>query len=254
MELNFDGTTALLVFLRISGCVLFNPILGRRNIPAVFNIGLCLILTVFIYPLVPRQEIEINSFIVFFVCALKELALGFLIGYIIQMFLAVIVMGGETMDMQIGLSMSKVYDPQSNVSMPLSASLINAMFYLVFFASNAHLTLIKIFTELCVVAPYGDRAISPDIFKNLAGLFSLALVYSIKMSFPVLAAEMISEMAVGLIMRAVPQIDVFVLNIQLKLIIGFVVLLIIAPAMSIFLDRLIAVMFDNISGLFGALA
>ncbi|MDP4108451.1 MAG: flagellar biosynthetic protein FliR [Bacillota bacterium] len=254
MGFDYDVNLIFMVFMRLSGCILFHPIFGRKNIPTMLRIGLCMMLTFFLYPLVPEQKLYFSSFIVLFVCAAKELLIGFLIGLITQMFLSVLIMGGELADMQIGISMSKVYDPQSNVSMPMSASIVNAMFYLIFFGTNAHLTLIKMFVKLCETVPYGDAPIAPGIFGNLTALFSLILIYAVKMSLPILAAEMITEIAVGLIMRAVPQIDVFVINIQMKLIIGFLILLILAPSFAVFLEKLIEGMFGQINMLFAALA
>ncbi|HEX2985423.1 MAG TPA: flagellar biosynthetic protein FliR [Caproiciproducens sp.] len=253
MEFDYNFTLLLLIFIRMSGCVLFNPILGRRNIPVVVKIGLTLVLSVFSYQLVPQQAVEMSSFLMIFLTMLKELLIGFMVGFVIQMFLAVILIGGENMDMQIGISMSKIYDPQSNISMPITASMINAMFIFIFFASNAHLTLIRIFVKLCVLVPYGSLTIHPELYKSLVSLFSLILIYAVKMSLPILAAELITEVAVGLVMRAVPQIDVFTINIQLKIIIGFVIIFIMVPTFSSFLERVITIMFDNIDHIFQAL-
>ena len=155
-------------------------------------------------------------------------------------------MSGEMMDMQIGVSMSQIYDPQSNVSMPVSASLLNAMFFLIFFASNGHLTLLRIFSKLCEVVPYGDGLIRADAWQSLVEMFSLILIYSVKLSMPVVAVELVGEIGVGLMMRAVPEIDVFAVEIQLKVLIGFLAILILVPSFSAFLEKLITLMFDNI--------
>ncbi len=250
MEMDYDFTLLLLVFMRMSGCIMFNPILGRKNVPIILKVGLTLMLSIFSYRLVPAQTIEISSFIVLFVSLLKELLIGYMVGYVIQLFLSIMLISGENMDMQIGVSMSKIYDPQSNISMPLSASYINAMFILIFFAVNGHLTLIQIFTKLCVLVPYGTLKFEPAMFQELVSMFTLILIYAIKMSLPVLAAELIMEIAVGLIMRAVPQIDVFVLNIQLKVILGFTIIIIMVPPLASFLEKLISLMFDNINHIF----
>lgn len=253
MEFDYDFTLLLLVFMRMSGCILFNPILGRKNIPVILKVGLTMALSLFSYQSVPKQTVEMNSYLMFFITLLEQLLIGFMVGFVIQLFLSVILISGENMDMQIGISMSKIYDPQSNVSMPMSSSLINAMFMLIFFVTNAHLTLIQVFTKLCILVPYGTLHFQPAIFQELSTMFSFILIYAIKMSLPVLAAELITEVAVGLIMRAVPQIDVFVINIQLKVIVGFTVILIMVPSLANFLERLIALMFDNINHIFQAL-
>lgn len=253
MKFDYDFNLLLFIFLRMSGCVLFNPILGRKNIPTVFKVGLSLVLAVFSYQMAPAQQLEIPSFLVFAVEGMKELLVGFIIGFVIQLFMSVILISGENMDMQIGVSMSKVYDPQSNVSMPLTASMINAMFILIFFVTNSHLTLVRVFTKLCAVVPYGSLTLRPEMYRELVSMFSLVLIYAVKMSLPILAAELITEIAVGLVMRAVPQIDVFVINIQLKLIIGFVVIMVMVPALASFLERLISLMFDQISHVYQGL-
>lgn len=254
MNLDYNFTLLMLIFMRMSGCIFFNPILGRKNIPGVVRAGLSLVLSLFVYRLVPAQDPHIGSFLVFALCALKELAVGFVIGYIIQLFLSVFIMSGEMMDMQIGISMSRIYDPQSNISMPLSASLINAMFLLIFFATNGHLTLIRIFTKLCETMPYGDAFIKTDALQGLVGMFSLILIYSVKLSMPLVAVQFISEIGVGLIMRAVPQIDVFVVQIQLKVLLGFFTILVLVPSFSAFLEKLITLMFDNITHILTMLA
>jgi flagellar biosynthetic protein FliR len=255
MKLDYNYTLLMLIFLRMTGCIFFNPILGRRNLPGIVKIGLTLMLSLFTYRLTPDRSLQIHSFLVLFVSGLKELLVGFMIGYVIQLFLSVIVMGGEMSDLQVGISMSKVYDPQSDVSMPLSASLINAMYFLMFFATNAHLTLIQVFVKLGAVVPYGDGLqIKASLFGGLASLLGQMLIYAVKLSLPMVAVQMIGEIGTGLMMRAVPQIDIFTVEIQLKILIGFLVMLILVPPYAAFLERLTALMFDRISSLYTLLA
>lgn len=249
-SLNLNITLLLLIFMRMTGCVVFSPIFGRTNIPIVIRVGLTLMLSIFSYQLVPVRDVQLAGFLVFFITMLRELLLGYLVGFIIQMFLAVILISGENMDMQIGISMSKIYDPQSNISMPITGSMINAMFFLLFFATGAHLTLIQIFVRLCVMVPYGELAIDRQIFSHLIELMRLILIYAIKMSLPVMASQLITEFAVGLLMKAVPKLNIFVINIQIKVILGFGMLFLMAGPLASFLQRLIDLMFDQIDGVY----
>ena len=114
MEFDYDFTLLLLIFMRMTGCIIFNPIFSRKNVPVIVRVGLTFMLSLLSYQTVPAQTVAISSFIVFFVTLLEQLLIGYCIGYIIQLFLAVILIAGENMDMQIGMSMSKIYDPQSN--------------------------------------------------------------------------------------------------------------------------------------------
>lgn len=247
VNLDYNFTLLLLIFMRMSGCVLFNPILGRRNLPVPVRVGLSLMLAVFTYPLVPQQSLRITSVLAMAFACMKELLVGFVVGFVIEMFLSVIVMGGEQIDMQVGISMSRIYDPQSNLAMPLSASVINAMVLMIFFASNSHLTLIRIFVRLGAAVPYGDRLLSANVFGNLVSMFSLMLMYAAQLALPMIAVQMIVQVGVGLMMRAVPQIDIFTIEIQLRLIMGFVTILVLVPPLSDFIQKLISLMFQAIS-------
>lgn len=254
MEVNgYQLNLLLMIFMRMSGCIMFNPILGRRDIPNIFKIGMSLILSLFTYQVVPTKTLEIRSFLTFCLLSVRELFIGLIIGFVLQLFMSVIVMGGEVVDMQTGTAMSKIYDPSSNVSMPLSASLINAMFILIFFASNAHITLIKIFIVLCKSLPYGSLYINPSIFKNVINIFGLMLIYSVKLAMPMVAVQVISEMGVGLVMRAVPQIDIFTVQIQIKIFLGLIVIFILVPPLASFIEGLIGTMFSSISDIMALL-
>lgn len=250
VTLNYNVTLLLLIFMRMTGCVVFSPIFGRTSIPVVVRVGLTLMLSLFSYQLVPVRTVELPSFLIFFVTMLRELLLGFLIGFVIQLFLSVILISGENMDMQIGISMSKIYDPQSNVSMPISGSFINAMFFLLFFATGAHRTLIQVFVQLCVMVPYGELAIGQQVFFHLVELFRLVLIYAVKMSLPVMASQLITEFAVGLVMKAVPRLNIFMINIQVKVLLGFGILFLMAGPLASFLERMIDLMFDQIGGVY----
>lgn len=250
VNLNFDYTLLFLVFMRMTGCLMLNPIFGRRNLPMIVKAGLSLILTIFTYNLAPDTfTLETGSVIIFGVIAIKEFIIGFIIGYIMNLFLSTIIVAGDLMDMQIGLSMSKIYDPASNVSMPVSASIVNVMLMVVFFLSNGHLTLIKIFTYSAGVIPFGEFSVSPEVYKQLALMFQTMLVYAMKMAMPVLAAEVIAEMSVGLMMKAVPQINIFAINIQLKVLVGFAMMFVLVPPFANFTERIIQLIFDNINNI-----
>ena len=253
MDLNYNFTLFLLIFLRMSGCILQNPIFGRKNVPVIFRIALSVALTVFTYPYVPVQTVQIHSALVFTVCAVKEFLIGFLVSLLMQMTQSVIIMAGEQMDMQIGISMSKIYDPQSNISMPLSASLMNAMFMLIFFLTNSHLTLMQFFVKLGSAVPYGDAPLPANLFGKMVSCFGVMLIYSAKLCLPMIAVETVSEIGVGILMTAVPQIDIFTIEIQIKLIIGFFTTMVLVPPLASFIEKLIGVMFQNTSAFYSML-
>lgn len=242
-----EFTYFLLILARMGGCVFFNQIFGRKNLPTIYKISLSLMLTITVYGILPpADDIIIFSVLEYGIIILKEIFIGYIIGYIISMFFAIVVIGGEVIDLQIGLSMSKIYDPSSNVSMGVSGSFLNIFILLLFFSARGHLSLIQIFITSCKLISIGSFSIPQNLFLSMVEMLSQILVLSLKLSLPILAVEIITESGVGILMKAIPQIQVFSVNIQLKLFVGLFLMMILVPSFSFFLENVLTIMFETI--------
>lgn len=242
-----EFTYFLLVLARMSGCVFFNQIFGRGSIPAIIKISFSLMLAITVYGIIPpTDKIIISSVLEYSLIILKEVFIGYIIGYIISMFFSIVVIGGEIIDLQIGMSMSKIYDPSSNVSMGISGSLLNAFIILLFFSARGHLSLIQIFITSCKLIEIGSFTIPQNLFYNMVEMFSQILIFSLKLALPILAVEIITEAGVGILMKAIPQIQVFSVNIQLKLFVGLFLMMMLVPSFSTFLENILTIMFETI--------
>jgi flagellar biosynthetic protein FliR len=104
------------------------------------------------------------------------------------------------------------------------------------------------------MVPYGQMALGPDISMTIIDLFCQCTVLAVKFALPVIAVEMVVEMGIGIIMKAVPQINVFVVNLQAKLFIGIVILVLLFVPFSNFVERVITLLFDAIQQLISAMA
>lgn len=235
-----------LVLMRMSGCILFNPIFGRRNLPMIYKSGLIMVLTYIVFLATQSVSVQATTVIEYGVLLLKEFAVGYVIGFIINLFFYVIIFAGEIIDTQMGLSMSKIYDPQSNTSLSLSASFYNALFILLFFASDGHLALLKILINSENVISYGNVWVHTGVATAMLDVFRECSMMAVKFSFPILGIELLSEVGVGILMKTIPQINVFVVNIQMKLFIGLILLLLLFTPMSDFLESMMGSMFDTI--------
>lgn len=236
----------LLVITRISGTFLLNPFLGKKNIPAALKVGLAIIIAVGITPALNQANPEIDSLFLFVMIILKEMFIGFGIGIIMQLFVSIPLIAGEAIDMQLGLGMGKVYDPQSNVSMALTGSVYNILFTLIFFASNGHLTLIKIITESCRLFPLGNDIINFEIGSYVVFLFGDILILSLKLAMPVIVIEFITEAGLGILMRIVPHINIFAVGLQVKLAVGLTIVILTIPIASRILDSSMTYMFERV--------
>lgn len=247
MTFSGDFTYFLLILARMSGYVFFNQIFGRGNLPALLKTSLSLFLAITVYGIIPPDDtMFIGSIIEYVLLIVKELFVGYLIGYIINIFFSTVVISGSILDMQTGMSMSQIFDPSSNISMGIAGSFFNIILLLLFFSANGHLTLIKLFITSCKLIEIGNFTIPKEIFYNMVQLFQQILVLALKLSMPIMAVEIILEAGIGILMKAIPQIQVFSVNVQLKIIVGLLLLMLLVPTFATFIDNIITLMFDTL--------
>lgn len=246
--LQIDNLIAFgLILMRMSGCIAFNPIFGRKNVPVMMKVGIALMLAILIYTYSDISTIgSINSTVEYVVLGLKEFLVGFVIGFVVSLFSYIIILGGEVIDMQMGLSMSKVYDPASNVSMSLNTTFYNILFIFTFFSVNGHLTLFKLFLDLEKVVPYGHVLYGSDVSSSMISVFCQCTILGVKLAMPMIALQFLMEMGVGILMKNIPQINVIMINIQAKIFVGFIFLVVIFTPMMSFVEGIIQQLFNAI--------
>ncbi len=244
----------LLVFARVIGIFAFNPIFSRRNIPAYVKIGSSIALTLVIgLSAINNVQVQIDSVPMLAVAVLKEGFVGVVLGFITQLFLSTILVASETMDMESGLGMATIYDPASGVQMPMFGSILTTMFVIYFFVTNSHLSYIKIFAISYDFIPVGYKSINPDVAMIIVNYFGTVLALAMKLAIPLVIAQLLLEFCVGILMKAVPQIQVMQVNIQVKLLFGLFLLFIIAGPISDFIDKYIGMLIDNLVGILPAI-
>lgn len=242
--------------MRMSGFVLFNPVLGRNNIPALFRTGLVMVLSVLVYTAGTPEAVtgEMNSPLIFGAALLKEYACGYVLGYVMVLFDYAITYAGAIIDFQMGLSMATVYDPQNGSQTALTGKILETYFIMLFFAVDGHLALIRILLTSSSVVPYGSVILGPEAANAIVTLFTECTVLAVKLSFPVIALEFLTEIAVGLLMKIIPQINLFVLNIEMKVVIGIGILVILVSPIGTYLNSLVTEMISDIQSILTLLA
>ena len=232
-------TLFLYITARVSGFVLFNPLLGRNSIPVIVRSGFILVLAFFVATVTHATVATPPSTVVFGVRLLLELAIGYVLGMVMQFFLFIPQMTGLVVDTQMGLTMNQIYDAGSQANLSVTAVFLNAMMILLFFAANGHHTLIRIFVSSGDLIPYGTLTLNyTTLTEAMLELFISCIILAVKMSMPIIAAELLGQLGMGVLMKAIPQINVFTINIELKVIIGLVLLLVLLSPFSEFFLQL----------------
>lgn len=229
-----------LIVMRMSGAIALNPVLGRTNVPTRVKGAFIFVLSLMLYMGVegtlthaPATMIEYGVMLV------KELLFGFALGYSMELSLLVVRLASSIMDYSMGLTMAQVYDPQYNTQMTITSGMYYAFMVLLFLATDGHIRLISIFIGSAVVIPFGTITFRPELTQFMLTMFQECFVMGFQFAFPLIAMELVTETAVGILMRIIPQINVFVVNFQVKIMVGMMMLLFLFGPMS---DKLYTIM------------
>lgn len=247
MTIQLEGLNIyLLVFARMSGFIFFNPLLSRKNIPSRVRAGIVLVLTMIIAPLLPMSDLNYDSFDMLF-AIFKELFMGFICGFVYQIFYYLLLFVGDWMDTEFGMSMAKVFDPATNIQISLSGNLLTILFVLYILATDSHLVMIQIFALSFKIVPLGSINLSPEAFQFALQLFIDVFSLALRLVLPFTIVEFSLQIVLGIMMKLVPQIHVFVINFQLKQCLGLAMLFLMGPVIATFLNNYIVIMLENIN-------
>ena len=246
IETNF--IVLVMVTMRVTGIFTFNPIFSRRGVPNSIKVGASLLLSVVMTAAGDFNYTMPAGLLPFVFDMGKELLVGAVLGFFVNLLLQVFSMAGEVTDMQLGLSMAKSYDPTFG-SAGLSTQYYSYWFMLYFFAVGGHKSYIQLFAISYESIPMGYTSFNINFLIVLVRFFESVMTLGLKLAMPVIAASLVTEFCIGVLMKAVPTIHVFVLNIQIKMLVGFVVLAASCGVVSEFMEKIMGIMFKNLNGI-----
>lgn len=228
------------VFARLAAILLFSPVFSRTNIPAAVRTALVLFSTIIIAPIVPAGSQD-TAFIDVMLGLGREFLVGFSLTFVFNIYYYMLMFAADVMDTQFGMSMAKVMDPQTRIQTAVTGGLVNVVFMLYFFATNSHLELIGTAAGSFLVIPPGAASISLKHAAEYAfTIFSSVFLLAIRLALPFVAAEFVLEVCMGILMKLIPQIHVFVIHMQGKILLGILLLLVLAAPITSFIDNYIA--------------
>lgn len=236
-----DITLFSMIAMRMTGLIFMNPVFGRRNIPNNAKAGMVLVFTFLVYSTAeePNLSYEFSSSFLYGFMLLKEFLVGYVLGYVMELFFFVLTHAGTIIDFHMGLSMSMVYDPQTNAQIAMTGNIYQIFFTLLFFAVDGHLVLIRTLLRSGELVPYGEVVFTQGLAMAVLDLFRSCVVLAVRFAFPIIAIEFLVEIGVGIMMKVAPQVNVFVMNIQIKIAVGFLTLLFLVSPMKSWLEELL---------------
>ncbi len=226
-ELNLYINALVLIFSRLTGMLIIAPIFGRNNLPNIFKLAFALSVSLLVMPVILEWSEPISQFEFGFVLALsiKEFLVGLLIGYIFNLFFSAFLIAGGIIDMDIGFAVARIVDPQGGINTSVTGNFLYIFATLIFLILDGHHQMLKLimksFELLPIQTPLNMNAAFIEIFTRLIGE---VFVYSVKIAIPVIITIFIVNMVLGILARTMPQMNVFIVGMPLKIFVGMLIM------------------------------
>jgi flagellar biosynthesis protein FliR len=220
----------LLIFCRTVAFFQHAPILGRKDVPILVKISLCIIITTMLVYVVPTVNVPTNGMFVWLVAG--NVIIGSLFGLLLDMVMQAIISSGAILNNQIGLSAANVMDPSRRTQTALLESFFVFVVSAVFINMNGLHWLISFLCRSFSILPI--NTVKPDIFKHVGMEYVVNLTGDcLKVGVEAMAAAFIGtlfmDVVLGVINRSAQQIPVFQLSNSIKPVVGIAILLLTLP-------------------------
>lgn len=233
--------TFLFALMRVSLIVFLMPFFGGQTVPAPVKAAICLTLTIALWPRLPLVGAQMPGHPFALAVMLgAELVLGLILGLAVRFLFAAIQTGGQLIGFQMGFAMVNVVDPDSGAAEAVTAHFLYMVSLLTFLSFNGHLHLLSGLMQSFDLLPPGSILISARLATHIFALSGQIFVLAIQIGAPVIAAILLVDLALALISRASPQMNVLIIGFPVKISVGFLFLGIIFEIISLHMEGFVS--------------
>lgn len=234
-----DAWLAALIFplTRILAMIASSPVFGNKQLPARAKVGISVLLAILIAPTIGAMPPVAIGSPQGLLIMIQQIIIGVAMGFTIRLIFTAVEMAGELAGLQMGLGFASFYDPINATHSAVIAQWMGTIAMLGFLAINGHLYMLSVLAESFQTLPIGHMLPGKGIYAVVSWGGSI-FVYALQISLPILAALLITNIALGILTRAAPQLNLFAVGFPITLAIGFFVLSLSVPYLVPLLDRL----------------
>lgn len=222
-----DFELFFLIFMRMASFVFVAPFFSQNGVPNRTKIGLAGVIAVLMFYTIDRDAItyEYESVIGYAVIVAKEVLTGLLIGWAANICSYIVMFAGNMIDMNIGLSMASEFDPTFNVQVTITGSIYSQFLMLLMITSNTYQYILKAFIDSFELIPLGATVFRTDVLLEGLMLYATDLfLLGFRITMPVFAVILIMNVILGVMAKVAPQMNMFSVGMQLKVLAGLSVL------------------------------
>jgi flagellar biosynthesis protein FliR len=224
VDIGADGQRFILVFFRVASILWLLPLFSSRSISVVYKAGLSLIISFLLFDLVTVNQALSPDPYYMALLIIKEVFIGLTISFLVRILFAMVYAAGEISALQTGFAFARLMDPVSQTQVSVLESFQNILTIMVFFAIDAHHVLIKGMVLSFKELPIGTVVLNLPLFQHVGAMTGKIFMTGLRIGAPLIVTLFVVDLALGLLSRMVPQVNVFVEGMPLKILITFVVL------------------------------
>lgn len=249
-ELNAWIVAFFFPLARILALLSAAPPFNNRGLPRRIRLALGIAIAIAITPaLPPMPAIDPGTGAGLWILA-QQILIGLAMGFALRLAFAAIDMAGNLIGMQMGLGFATFFDPQSAGQTPVLSEFLNLLSLLVFLSINGHLLVLATLTHSFTTLPVALAMPAAASWLNIANAGAIIFTYGMLLALPLLVALLITNVALGVLTRAAPQLNLFAVGFPLTLALGFAVLMFSLPYMAAPLQQLFEFALRSMLGYF----
>jgi flagellar biosynthesis protein FliR len=219
-------------FVRISAMLLVMPVFGARQINTRVRLGLALLLAWMIAPQLPEPPAIDPLSVGGMVVAVEQVLIGISMGFVLTLVFSAINQAGEAIALSMGLGFASAVDPVGGVQVPMISQYLSILATLIFLAMNGHLVLFELLLKSFETFPIGSGGPDSDDFWHVAGFGSQMFAGAVLIALPAVAALLLVNLAMGVVTRAAPQLNIFAIGFPITILAGFLIILLTLPSLT----------------------
>ena len=216
-------------FLRVLGLIVAEPVLGNTSVPIAAKLGLAIFVTLLLAPVLPSMPRVDPASAAGLVIAVQQLLIGLAMGFTIRIALTAAEMAGQLSGLQMGLGFAVFFDPQTSAQTAVLGQFLGLFAILIFLSLNGHFVVLTTLADSFQALPVSAAPLNPLGWRVLVGWGATIFSAGLLISLPLIAALLLANVAVGIMTRAAPQLNIFAVGFPLTLATGFVALYLAAP-------------------------
>ena len=212
-------------FVRISAALLVAPLFGARHINVRARLGLGLLLALIVVPQLKTPPAIDPVGLEGLVVAMRQILIGISIGFILQLVFSALTQAGEYIALSMGLGFASAMDPVGGVQVPMISQFLTILAMLIFLALNGHLVFIELLLKSFDALPVTGAGLTSDDLWAIVRFGKTMFAHAVLIALPAMAALLLVNLAMGVVTRAAPQLNIFAIGFPLTILAGFVVLI-----------------------------